>query len=127
MSINHVSSSEHTKNQQDYTRETRISILGSMPPRSLQVVEGCLKIRFTVRRADFVLQLCKNVKEETFKKGTTICRVFGSDDFAGLHDDASSAEQFQNCCLTVFLHIVYLRHSLNELVEECLVLGSWLG
>lgn len=95
-----------------------------MSPGSLQVVEDRLKIRFTVRRADFVLQLRKNVKEE-FKKGTTIRRVFRSDDFGGLHDDTSGTEKFQNCCLTVVLQIVYLC-SHNELVEEYFVLGSWL-
>ena len=96
-----------------------------MLPCRLQEVENRLKIGFTVRRADFVLQFHKHIKEETIEKGTTIRRVFGSNDFVGLHDDMSSAEQFQNCCLTVFLHIVYLRHSLNELVKECLVFESW--
>jgi hypothetical protein len=61
------------------------------------------------------------MKELTHEKGTTIRRVFGANDFVGLHDDISFTEQLQNCCLTVFLHIVYLRHSLNELVEEHLV------
>jgi hypothetical protein len=58
------------------------------------------------------------------KKGTAIRRVFGSDDFVGLHDDASGAKQFQNCCLTVFFPIVYLRHCRNEIVEEFSVVGS---
>ena len=76
--------------------ETRIWILGGILSCSLQEVENHLKIGFTVRRADSVLQFCKHVKEVTGEKGTTIRRVFGSDDFVGLHDDTSGAEQFQN-------------------------------
>src|SRR5258707_2672659 len=101
-----------------------MGIFGNMPPCSFKEVEDRLKIWFRVRRADLILQFCKGIKEVPIKKGTTIRRVLGSNDFVWLHDNTSGAEQFQNFCLTVFLRIVNARHSNNKLVEECLIFGS---
>src|SRR5260370_25756584 len=100
-------------------------ILRDMLPCSFKEVDDRLKIRFRVRIADLILQFCKGIKEVTIEKGTTIRRVLSSDDFVWLHDDTSGMEQFQKCCLTVFLRVVYPRHSRNKFVEEFLVFGSW--
>jgi hypothetical protein len=63
--------------------------LRNILPCSFKEVEDGLKIRFRVRRADLVLQFCKGIKEVAVKKGTTIRRVVGSDDFVWLHGDPS--------------------------------------
>ena len=102
-----------------------MQIFGGMRPCSLQIVQGGLKIRFTVCRAYFVLQLCKNIKEATSRKGTTIRRILGSNDLVGLDGNVSAEEQFQNRCLAVFLHIIYFGHRLHEFAEEFLVFRSW--
>ena len=96
-----------------------------MTPCSFQVVEDRLEIGLRFRRADFILQLCEDIKEVTAKKRTTIRHVVSSDDFIWLQDNISGAEQFQNCCLTVYLRIVNARHSNNKFVEECLISRGW--
>ena len=66
-----------------------------MAPCSFQLVEDRLEIGLRFRRADFILQLCEDIKEVTGKKRATIRRVLGSDDFVWLQDNTSGAEEFQ--------------------------------